>query len=118
MPRKNLEIRETIRQLVEQGVSSDVIAAQLNTSVRQVQRLRQDIGISGQQRIIFTPEQKRQIELWLEDEVPLAEIARSLGVDKKVIQHRYRGRGAGKEGNLLSCRKLMAELGLGSWEEK
>lgn len=117
--KRNIEGREAIRNLVEQGLSSKEIASVLNMGERQVQRLRADMGISLQQpHYVFTDEQKRQIELWLEDEVPLAEIARTLGVSVKALQARYKGRGAGPEGNLLSCRKLMAELGLGvKWED-
>jgi DNA-binding CsgD family transcriptional regulator len=109
----DLDEDEIIR-LVNKGLSSRQIAERFKVSERVIQRRRRDLGIPGVQvRYDFTPEQEAQIERWLEDEVPMNEIARSLGVSVKAIQTRYKGRAVRNPTAILAdCRKLMEQLGL------
>jgi IS30 family transposase len=112
VPKLDLD-EDEIKRLVSKGYSTQQIADHMGCSARVIMRRRKELGMVGQTYHQFTPDEERQIELWLEDEVPLSEIARTLEVSEGVINSRYGGRGKNPSGKLMAeCRELAAKLGM------
>lgn len=112
----HVELRQKVKQLMsDNGFTVAKAAVELGVSERAIYRHMVALGIPRQTRRVLTDDEMRQIELFIEDECPFNEIARTLGVSAKMIQTRFRGQGSGE--NLVNCRQLRAKLGL-TWTTK
>jgi DNA invertase Pin-like site-specific DNA recombinase len=110
------ELRAIVKSAVAAGSSTADIARQLGMSDRNVQRIRAALGIPGQVLRPISEDERRRIRLFMEDECPINEIARTMGRSVKAIHDH-----AAKDGiptghtegeNLIDCRRLREELGL------
>jgi IS30 family transposase len=103
-------LREAVGRLTRGGHSSRQIADRLGISQRSVVRNRAALGISAPVRRITAEEHARIIAM-LEDEVPLAEIARTLSRHPDSLYRRY-GSMAKRGSNMQDCVGLRRQLGL------
>lgn len=85
--------RDRVVEMSRQGFDVPRIAAELAITVRSVQRIRRQTGISVTEFSRFSPAEVATIEAMLDDGCSYAEIARTLGRDVGWIRRRWPGRG-------------------------
>lgn len=81
---------DAMNLLMQERYSIDEIAEKMHVSKRTVARWRQQLGLSHPNAL--SEEQLRTVELLLEDDCPIAEIARTIGCSPEALHKRYRNR--------------------------
>lgn len=90
------------------------LAAEYGVSERTIERILKAEGAKPGRAIPeLTPEQKRRVEILLEDECPLTEIAKTIGADINTLyKYGFRSRSKGYGYMYAKLAPLVRELGL------
>lgn len=79
------ERRGEVKRMTEEGITAERIADALRITVRTVQRDRAETRVTRQRIASLSAEEMDAVHLLLEDDCPLAEIARTVGRPKKFL---------------------------------
>lgn len=97
-------LRDNVIELSDMGHASVSIAHRLGCGLRTVQRYRAEAGYTGYRDTKpYTPEELSFIEALLADGASFAEVARTVGRDRKTIAGKFRGKSTWtpRDGGLL-----------------
>lgn len=109
-PKRDVSKMAAVGRLTGLGYSACDIATQLGITERTVRRHRVALGIAQEPARRLSTEERVRINEMLDDGVPIAEIARTIGRHPDGLWKRYRG--VSKATNMADCRKLRKQLGL------